>query len=111
MKQVIKKGDKVICTQTSIIEIPMYLSKRRIVVHRDLILGEETIKESIKREKSNGRKPSIFVPILIVNRVYKGADNKQYIQFENGRKTPIKYQLHHVHSAHKFRLVNEPDRK
>lgn len=98
------KGDKVVCTQTSVIHMPMYVNmSKKVVEHTDTLISESSINEQM--EKSKG----MFVPVLTVEDTYMGKDGNQWLKFKNGTRTPKRYQLHHLHPASKFRTATNSD--
>lgn len=103
-----KSGEKVICIETSIVEYPGYLSdEKKIVNHKDMILSEDSIRRSIGRAKTETDKTRIFVPQLEIHKVMVSKSGQVYLSFVNGKNTPIKYCLYHMHPVEKFRRVRE----
>lgn len=103
-----KPGQKVICVETSIVEYPGYLSdEKKVVVHKDMILSESSIRRSVGRAKTETDKTRIFVPQLEIHKVMVSESGKIYLSFINGRNTPLKYCLYHIHPVERFRKVRE----
>lgn len=101
-----KTGDKLICTQTSVIHMPMYVNMgKKVVEHTDTLISESSIAEQMEQNKK------MFVPVLTVERVFNDVDGKQWLQFQNGQRTPKRYQLHHLHPGSKFRHAKVSDLK
>lgn len=109
MKEEYKPGDKVICIETSILELDGYFTEKGpATVHKDVILSEQTILASARKAKDkNGRKKRIFVPKLVIERVMKSDTGEVFLSFVNGKNTPSRYRLYHVHPANKFRRVED----
>tara|TARA_B100000902_G_C26994197_1_gene756583 strand:- start:242 stop:568 length:327 start_codon:yes stop_codon:yes gene_type:complete len=98
------QGDKLICTQTSVIHMPMYVNmSKKVVEHTDTLISESSINDQM--DKSN----KMFVPVLRVESTFTDVNGKQWLKFENGQKTPKRYQLHHLHPASKFRPATISD--
>jgi len=101
-----KTGDKLVCTQTSVLHMPMYVNMgKKVVEHTDTLISESSITEQREFNKK------MFVPVLTVISVFTDVDGKQWLQFQNGQRTPKRYQLHHLHPAYKFRHAKVSDLK
>jgi len=101
-----KEGDKLICIQTSVIHMPMYVNmSKKVVDHTDTLISENSIND--QKEKSD----KMFVPVLKIESTFTDVNGKQWLKFENGQKTPKRYQLHHLHPASKFRFASVSDIK
>jgi len=99
-----KEGDKLICIQTSVIHMPMYVNmSKKVVDHTDTLMSESSIND----QKSKSVK--MFVPVLKIENTFIDVNGKQWIKFCNGDKTPKRYQLHHLHPASKFRVATISD--
>lgn len=78
----IKQGTQVVCTQTSIIKLPLYenrFSKKIKGEHTDVILSAQTIKEAWEGSAKRTSKPNI--PVLTVRSV--SGDHISFYSSEN----------------------------
>jgi len=101
-----KTGDKLVCTQTSVLHMPMYVNMgKKVVEHTDTLISERSINE--QKETSS----KMFVPILTVESIFDDVNGNQWLKFQNGQRTPKRYQLHHIHPGRKFRYARLSDLK
>ena len=98
------QGDKLVCVQTSVIHMPMFVNmSKKVVEHTDTLISEKAIND----QKSKSDK--MFVPVLKVEDTFTDVNGKQWVKFSNGERTPKRYQLHHLHPASKFRVATISD--
>ena len=114
MTEQFQPGDRVICIETSILELDGFFNEGGpATTHKDVILSEKTILQSARKAKDNkgGRKKRIFVPKLEIERVMTSDTGEVFLSFTNGKNTPPKYRLYHVHPASRFRKVEDEEKR